>query len=471
MKMKNTGFSKAYLTQPSETSLDNLVVIGDVPKWLSGSFVSNGPAQFEVNTTHFNLWCDVFAMLKKFNFESGKVSFQNRFLRSQQYAISNTSGRLNSNEFATYANTSLLGRLRRSIKGLMDGNIYDNCNINTTCIADHFIAMTETSDIIEFKLNDLSTIGPFQFADNVQGQLASAHPHLDIATGEIINIAIEVGRIIKYHIYKIVPHSIKREIIQTYISKKLFYMHSFSITSNYVILFKSPLVINKFKLLLGLPFNDTLSWLRNNPSSFIIIDRNDGSTREIETDPFVCLHNVNAYENGNEVILDLICHGDGNPYNYLYLSNLQSPQPNLPSGTLRRYVIDINSKRCGFTTLSSYNQEFPRINYKAINGKDYQFIYTNLITNAGQRFFNAIQKFNVRTGKIQCYEKMNYYIGEPVFVARPHGQFEDDGMLLSIAFNTDNQCSSLVILDAQSMQQVAEAFLPVHLPLGLHGNF
>ncbi len=71
---------------------------------------------------------------------------------------------------------------------------------------------------------------------------------------------------------------------------------------------KQPLVLNKFKLFLGLPFNDALSLQKDSASCFIIIDRRDGKIHEIETDPFVCLHSVNAYEKGNELILDLIYH-------------------------------------------------------------------------------------------------------------------------------------------------------------------
>jgi carotenoid cleavage dioxygenase-like enzyme len=232
---------KGFLSQYYETQLDNPLITGDIPKWLLGSFVSNGPAQFEVGKTSFKHWLDGFAMLKKFNFKSGKISFQNLFLHSQQYIKSMALGELNSNEFSTYANSSLLGRIHYSIKNLFHKDIYDNCNVHTAYIAPHFIAMTESSHIIEFKLSDLSTVGSFQFTDNIKAQLGCAHPHVDQITGEIINIAIEIGPVNKYHIYKIPPNNSKREIIQTYHSEKLFYMHSFSLTSNYVILFKSPL--------------------------------------------------------------------------------------------------------------------------------------------------------------------------------------------------------------------------------------
>ncbi|MCH9757247.1 MAG: carotenoid oxygenase family protein [Gammaproteobacteria bacterium] len=48
---------------------------------------------------------------------------------------------------------------------------------------------------------------------------------------------------------------------------------------------------------------------------------------------------------------------------------------------------------------------------------------------------------------------------------------EDHGVLLCIAYDTIRHCSSLIVIDARYMQQVAEIFLPFHLPMGLHGHF
>ena len=169
--------------------------------------------------------------------------------------------------------------------------------------------------------------------------------------------------------------------------------------------------------------------------------------------------------------MDLVCHHSGNPYDRLYLSNLRSNKPELPIGEIRRYVIDIDEKSCNKKVLSTPAHEFPRINYKSSNGNNYQFVYTTLVANPEDQFFNAIQKLNIQTGSIQRWNKENYYLGEAVFVARIDSQLEDDGVLLSIAFNVSTQLSSLVVIDALSMQLLAEVCLPLHLPFGLHGNF
>ena len=180
---------------------------------------------------------------------------------------------------------------------------------------------------------------------------------------------------------------------------------------------------------------------------------------------------MNAYEHDNNIILDLVCQSLENPYDNLYLSNLRSNKPTLSTGEIRRYCINLHSANCESITLSANTHEFPRINYKNYNGNHYQYIYTALLTSPGELFFTQIQKLNVQTGSIQRWGKTNYYLGEAVFVPKTDSQQEDDGVLLSIAFNASTQLSSLIILDALSMHLVAEIYLPLHLPFGLHGNF
>lgn len=464
--------SKAYASQYNEILLEKPHIDGEIPSWLCGYFISNGPGQFEVGLTHFKHWFDGFAMLKKFEFNEGSVHFQNRFLQSTEYTQSTKISKLSDNEFGTYANASLLGRIKTSLQGLIRGSKHDNGVVNTSYLDNDFVAMTESKDLVTFNIKDLSTQGEFKFLDNIPCHVTTAHPHFDINSKEYINVAIELGKTSKYHIYKVEQGSRVRQHLQTYQSDSLFYMHSFSITAHYIILFKSPLVISKLKLMLGLPFNETLTYQKEHLSSFfIVIDRYTGQTFEIETEPFICLHSINAYEQGKEIVLDLVCHHSPNPYNYLYLENLCSNTPTFSFADVRRFVIQPALKKCEHYILSGIMHEFPRINYEICNSLPYQFAYTASMLTKNDPFFTSLHKLNVQTGTVQQWYKTNYFVGEPVFVPKDNSLREDEGILLSIALNSSTQLSSLLILDAQSMEQLAEVYLPIHLPFGLHGNF
>ncbi len=47
-------------SQKTETELVKLEIIGEVPSWISGKLVRNGPAIFELGKTNFKHWFDGF---------------------------------------------------------------------------------------------------------------------------------------------------------------------------------------------------------------------------------------------------------------------------------------------------------------------------------------------------------------------------------------------------------------------------
>ena len=61
--------------------------------------------------------------------------------------------------------------------------------------------------------------------------------------------------------------------------------------------------------------------------------------------------------------------------------------------------------------------------------------------------------------------------GEPVFVARPGGIEEDDGVLLTVVLDGEARRSMLVVLDARDMAELARAEMKTHFPYGFHGSF
>lgn len=463
----------AFQSQYQEIELETPSITGHVPQWLSGRYISNGPAQFEINTLQFKHWFDGLAMLKTFEFNDGSARFKNQFLASMQYQHMKNFGTLKTNEFGLYKDSNYLKRGLTCLSNALSGGLaYDNCNVNIAALDEHYVALTESQHLLAFNPVELNTLGVFQFNDNLKGQLSTAHPQIDKSSHAYINILIQIGRAFDYHIYQTTPKSNTRSLIQTYRSTTLFYMHSFCLTENYVVLFKTPLVLNPMKLLFGLPFNHALSCQKNLAASFVVINKNNGEINEVASDvSFTCLHQCNAYEVGNTLVLNLVIHPVHNPYDDLYLDNLRAAAPILPTGQLVRFQIEPQSKRCRHEVLSAARQEFPRGNEQIHHEKTCKFIYTSVCSHPSARFFDQIQKINLHSGETTNWKHEAYLLGEAVFVAHPRSKAEDHGVLLCIAYHTQTHLSSLVILDAQTMQHLAEVHLPFHLPIGLHGQF
>jgi len=88
--------------------------------------------------------------------------------------------------------------------------------------------------------------------------------------------------------------------------------------------------------------------------------------------------------------------------------------------------------------------------------------------------FDGIIKYDFNNGKSQTHEYgKGRYGGEAVFVPRPHGKAEDDGWLLSYVYDTTEDSSELVVVNAQDVnsQPVARVLIPQRVPYGFHGTW
>lgn len=77
------------------------VVSGEIPKWINGSLLRNGPGSIKVGDMTFNHLFDAAALLHRFNIVDGKVTYQCRFLQSETYKKNLAANRIIVSEFGT----------------------------------------------------------------------------------------------------------------------------------------------------------------------------------------------------------------------------------------------------------------------------------------------------------------------------------------------------------------------------------
>src|SRR4051812_50150449 len=80
-----TDFTLGFTSQDQEVMVDSLPVSGDVPAWLTGALVRVTPALLEVGGRRLDHWFDGLAMLNRFGFADGRVSYGSRFIESRVY--------------------------------------------------------------------------------------------------------------------------------------------------------------------------------------------------------------------------------------------------------------------------------------------------------------------------------------------------------------------------------------------------
>ena len=102
---------RGFESLEEETRIDGLPVQGQLPPWLTGSLLRTGPAKWEVGGRSMNHWFDGLAMLHRFSFGDGAVSYANRFLQTSAWRAAHDTGKIAYSEFATDPCRSLFQRV------------------------------------------------------------------------------------------------------------------------------------------------------------------------------------------------------------------------------------------------------------------------------------------------------------------------------------------------------------------------
>jgi beta,beta-carotene 9',10'-dioxygenase len=167
----------------------SLAVKGELPAWLQGTLLRTGPSKFEVGNRTYNHWFDGLAMLHRFAFGRGRVSYSNRLLRSNAFTAAERTGKICYGEFATDPCRTLFGR----IAAIFDPKLTDNCCVNVSDYGRETAAFTETSLPLRFAPETLETLGVFGYAEALKGQISTAHPHYDAARACHYNYIADLG--------------------------------------------------------------------------------------------------------------------------------------------------------------------------------------------------------------------------------------------------------------------------------------
>ena len=137
-----------------------------------------------------------------------------------------------------------------------------------------------------------------------------------------------------------------------------------------------------------------------------------------------------------------------------------------------RIVMRPGVERATVEKLSDVGFEFPSTNYKLVNGRPYRFAFgaSDGYQSSGA-YTSAIVKVDVESGAAKSFSFDSHLFGEPLFVSRPQGDGEDDGVLLTVGSAQNTEASVLAVIDARTMDLVASAEVPSSIPLGFHGSF
>jgi beta,beta-carotene 9',10'-dioxygenase len=445
-----------------ETHLSGLTVQGQLPPWLTGSLIRTGPAKWDVGGRTMKHWFDGLAMLHRFSFSDGEVSYANRFLESRAYRAAREKGRIEYSEFATDPCRSLYQR----VTAMFSPKLTDNANVNLVKLGERFIAMTETPIPVQF---DAETLGAAGVAYEPPGHLTTAHPHMDRATKGMLNYAAKLGPRSTYRFFLLRPGDRKPRVTATIPVRQPAYMHSFGLSERWLVLAEFPFVVSPPRLAFsGRPYIENYRWEPERGTRFHLFDRRTGEhAGPFETEARFAFHHANSYEDGDDVVVDICTFPDAGIVEDLYLERLREGKP-IARPALERFRISPGSRQVEVERLIDEPLELPRINYGRCNERPYRYAWG---VGADGGWIDRIVKADVVERKSSVWSEDGRFPGEPVFVAAPEGEGEDEGVLLSVVFDGRSGTSFLLVLDAASLEEVARAEVPHHIPFGFHGQF
>lgn len=463
--MDQSLYCLGFTTLTAESNVPGLPVQGTIPPWLTGTLIRTGPARFEVGQQSYNHWFDGLAMLHRFGIDGGRVSYSNRFLQSQSYREAISAGKISRPEFATDPCRTLFQR----VVSWFTPRFTDNGCVNVAQWNDAFVALTETRLPVRFDPQTLATIGLREYAREVKGPTSSAHPHYDRHRHCHYSHVLDFGFQSKYRLFSIDAAG-GESVLATITVDRPAYLHSIGMTSRYLILAEFPLVVNPLKLLFSnRPFIRNYEWHPERGVRFHVIDKQSGQvTRRADTAAFFAFHHANAFEDGDDIILDIVIHPDSTVIDKLYLDRLRSSIPICAAGKLTRFRITPTGS-ISSEPLSDALLELPRFApHRA--GLRYSYLYGASQLPTGD-FFDRLVKFDLDNHQTETWHEPGCYPGEPIFVARPNSDEEDDGVILSILLEPASARSSLLILDAHTFTELARTPTPHHIPFSFHGDF
>jgi beta,beta-carotene 9',10'-dioxygenase len=445
-----------------------LKVKGKLPSWLEGTLLRTGPSKFEVGARTYNHWFDGLAMLHRFAFVGGGVSYANRLLESKAFCAAEATGKIAFGEFATDPCWSLFGR----VAAIFSPKLTDNCCVNIADYARAATAFTETSIPVRFSPETLETLGVFGYDSPLTGQISTAHPHYDAKRECHYNYIADLGFRSAYRLIGIGDNGAQRQVAEIPVERPS-YMHSFGMSEQHLILTEFPLVVNPVDLRFsGKPFIRNYRWEPERGLRFHVVEKDTGRiVRSVTADAAFAFHHVNAFADGGDLNVDFIAYPDASVIDQLYLARLRAGEPVSVTGHLTRFRIPLESDApVARKVLAETPIELPRINYETSAGKRYRYLWATGTKVEGD-FLDCIAKIDLDAGPVMTWHVAGLYPGEPVFVPAPKAQAEDDGVLLSVVLDIGKDCSFLLVLDAATLEELARAEAPHAIPFHFHGSY
>lgn len=430
-----------------EFTLEELRVDGEIPAALAGRYLRNGPNPALAPDPASYHWFTGAGMVHGIRIEGGKADwYRNRWVRGAEAC-------------------ELLGE---DIPPGPRAERNDAPNTNVIGIDGRTFAIVEAGGKPVELGYELDTIAHNPFDGTLKGPY-TAHPHLDPFTGEMHSITYKGDDFnTVWHVVVDTEAQVIRELpIPVSDGPSI---HDCAITENYVLVLDLPVTFSMKRLLAGHSF--PYAWNEKHPARVGLLPRK-GSADDIvwiAVEPCYVFHPANAFETADgKVIVDVVAHET------MFAELTRGPDSR--KARMERWTLDPAARTSVRAVIHDHAQEFPRYDER-LTTKPYRYIYTVAIPEAAKSEWQLADtrlfRHDLGTGTTDAHDfGPGRHPGEFVFVPRSEQGAEDDGWLIGLVVDMNDETTDLVILNADDFTGSPQAVvhLPHRVPPGFHGNW
>jgi len=458
-----SGRRRGFLSQTQASAPVDAVVHGRLPEWLRGSLLLNGPALWDLPGASYAHWFDGLALLHRLHFAGdGAVRYHSRFLDSEDARLSRARGRPELGGYGTPVTGGLLSRLLHVFNPRRTDN---GCVVLSNCDG-QWQAHTESDRVMRFDPETLATMGELRWADKLKLPLMAAHPCVD-AQGRWWNVGVKFGRHGEYLLVS-ADRSGERRVKASIVTERPGYLHAFTLSARHALIWECAWRAHPLRFLFGVEsYARHFDWLPEKGSRLHAVNLADGSVQSWDAPPLFAFHGVQAYEQGNDIVLDL-CLDEAPVVEELGIERLRAGVPaDAPRARHTRFVLSAGAKTARQESLPG-RFELPQVNLGTALAGPARYVW-GASCEAGGAFFDRTIKLDHATGRVTERAFANAVALEPLFVPAPGAKAEDDGVLLVHTLADDDAGSVVRALDAATLDERAAVELPVVVPFGFHG--
>lgn len=452
-----------YEPVATETTALDLPVIGEIPKDLYGAFVRNGPnpAQAPAGLHH---WFDGDGMVHAIWFENGKAEYRNRYVGTDDYRAEKAGLDIHAG--------GVMAPSARTRPGSQRGDLVYKDTANTDLVFHNGSLMALwyiSGKPVRVHAHTLETIGNETFGGALPRHV-SAHGKVDPKTGEFCFFDYSLYE--PWMTFGVVDAQNNLTNFQKVDLPGPRLPHDMGLTENYIILHDLPVVFTEA----GLRNSMWQIKVADQPARFGVVPKNGkgDQVRWFETETCYIYHVVNAWEDGDEVVMTAcMMTPNGYPPNpaygpYASMVNVLALNAVPVEWRMNMVTGEVKKRR-----LDDRIGEFPVVNLDYTGRKTNWSYHVSMAKQELQRFSGLI-KYDLNTGAAKTHDFAPGVGGsEPAFAPRVGAVDEDDGYV--IVFTTDEAtgASEVQVIAAKDFEAgpIARIPLPARVPAGFHGTW